>query len=211
MRSLPRNGKRSPADEAGWMIGVPMTVQVVPGPDETVAHMLAGEPQVVARRADELCQKQWLYESPQRVSLLVATITGGPSAQTWNNVARALETAERVVEEGGAVAICTNLEEPPGRSLGRLVGAPDLDVAARKISHDHDADSWPAWCLARALQRGPVFFLSQLPAETIEDMGLAPVESIDDLVRLAGRHDSFLVVEDAQHSVVTVKGVDDAD
>jgi nickel-dependent lactate racemase len=204
-----RSGKRSPADEAGWMIGVPMTVQVVPGPDETVANLLAGEPQAVAQRCDELCREQWSYEVPQRVSLLVATITGGAGSQTWANVARALETAEHVVEEGGAVAICTNLDEPPGHSLGRLIGDPDLDVAARKISHDHDADSWPAWRLARALQRGPVYLLSQLLAETIEDMGIAPVESIDDLVRLAGRHESFLVVEDAQHAVVVIADEDD--
>jgi hypothetical protein len=141
--------------------------------------------------------------------LFVATITGGDASQTWANVARALETAERVVEEGGAVAICTNLAEPPGHSLGRLIGDPDLDVAARKISHDHDADSWPAWRLARALQRGPVYLLSQLPAETVEDMGVAPVESVDDLVRLASRHESFLVVPDAQHAVVSVEGEDD--
>jgi hypothetical protein len=35
------------------------------------------------------------------------------------------------------------------------------------------------------------------------------VESVDDLVRLAGRHESFVVVEDAQHAVVTVDGNDD--
>ena len=79
----------------------------------------------------------------------------------------------------------------------------------RKISHDHDADSWPAWQLARALQRGPVYFLSQLDAETVEDMGLAPVESVDDLVRLAGRHESFVVVEDSQNAVVKLAGEPD--
>jgi hypothetical protein len=171
---------------------------------------LAGEPHAVARSCDELCCQQWLYKTPQRVSLLVATITGGAASQTWANVGRALETAEHVLEEGGAIAICTNLDEPPGQSLGRLIGDTDLDSAARKISHDHDADSWPAWRLARALQRGPVYFMSQLDAETVEDLGLAPVESIDDLARLAGRHESFTIVEDAQHAVVRVTGEGDA-
>jgi nickel-dependent lactate racemase len=205
-----RKGKRTLAEESGWMISAPMTVQVVPGPNETVAHVLAGEPHAVARSCDELCCQQWLYKTPQRVSLLVATITGGAASQTWANVGRALETAEHVLEEGGAIAICTNLDEPPGQSLGRLIGDTDLDSAARKISHDHDADSWPAWRLARALQRGPVYFMSQLDAETVEDLGLAPVESIDDLARLAGRHESFTIVEDAQHAVVRVTGEGDA-
>ncbi len=199
-----RKRKRSEGDEAGWMIGVPMTVQVVPGPGETVAHIVAGEPQAVARRSDELCREQWLLHSPQRVSLVVATITGDSQTQTWANVGRALAAAEEVLEEGGAVAICSNLDDPLGKSLGRLVGNPDLDRVARKIAHDYDADTWTAWHLVRALQRGPVYFLSQLDSESVEELGLAPVESIDDLMRLAGRQESFIVVENAQHAVVTV-------
>jgi hypothetical protein len=104
------------------------------------------------------------------------------------------------------VAICSNLSEPPGPSLGRLIGSTDLDRAVRKISLEHDADSWPAWQLGRALQRGPVYFLSQLDSETVEDLGLAPVESVDELVRLAARSESFVVVEDSQNAVVTLAG-----
>ncbi len=144
-----RNAKRNEVDEAGWMIGAPMTVQVVPGRGETAANIVAGEPKAVARRMKELCRVQWLLRSPQRVSLLIATVTGGSRAQTWANVGRALASAERLLIDGGAVAICSNLDEQPGPSLGRLIGSPDLDVAARKISHDHSADSWPAWYLAR--------------------------------------------------------------
>jgi nickel-dependent lactate racemase len=199
-----RSAKRSEVDEAGWMIGVQMTMQVVPAAGERVAHVVAGEPQAVAQRSEELCREQWLLRSAHRVGLAVATLTGGTHAQTWANVGRALAAAEGVLAEEGAIAICTNLEEQPGHSLGRLVGDPDLDTAARKIFHDHDADSLPAWYLARALQHGPVYFMSQLSSETVEDMGLAPVESIDDLVRLAGRHESFAMLGDAQHAVVTV-------
>ena len=64
--------------------------------------------------------------------------------------------------------------------------------------------------LARALQRGPVYFLSQLDDETVEDLGLAPVASIDEIVRLAERHESFVVVEDSQNAVVTLaEGADE--
>jgi len=193
-------------NEAGWLIGVPMVVEVVPGSGDTIARVLAGEPGAVGRRSDELSRERWSFESPQQVSLLIATITGGPEAQNWTSVGRALATAEHLVAEGGAVAICSNLSEPPGPSLGRLIGSADLDRAVRKISHDSDADSWPAWQLARALQRGPVYFLSQLESDTVEDLGLAPVESVDELVRLAARSESFIVVEDSQNAVVTLAG-----
>jgi hypothetical protein len=141
---------------------------------------------------------------PRPVDLVIATITGGAPSQTWANVGRALATAENALGENGAVAICSNLEVPPGESLGRLVGSSDLEKAERKISHDQGEDSWPAWQLARALRRGPVYLLSQLAVETVEDMGLAPIANVAELARLAHRHGNFVLIEDAQHAVVTV-------
>ena len=200
----PVKGKKSAADEAGWMVGPPMIVLVVPAGNEQVAHVLAGESRAVACRAKQLCRERWLLHSPQRVGLVVATVTGGSSAQTWANIGRALAMAERIASEESAMVICSNLDEAPGQSLGRLVGSDDVAATQRKISHDHAADSWAAWRLARALERGPVYFMSQLNADAVEDLGLAPVENIDDLVRLAGRHDSFAVVADAQHAFVKI-------
>jgi nickel-dependent lactate racemase len=196
-------------DEAGWLIGVPMAVEVVPSGGDGVAKVLAGEPRAVTRESQMISRRRWELESPQQVSLMIATITGGPASQNWMNIGRALATAENLVAEGGAVAICSNLSESVGPSLGRLVGNPDLDVAARKILHEREADSWPAWQLVRALQRGPVYFLSQLDPETVEELGLAPVDSVDELVRLAARSESFAVVEDSQNATVTL--ADDTD
>jgi nickel-dependent lactate racemase len=196
--------KAHEADKAGWLIGVSMVVQVVPGAGKTAAHVVAGEPQAVARRCEELFRRRWSLHSPQQVDLVIATITGGAQSQTWANVGRTLASAEPVLTDDGAIAICSNLDEPPGESLGRLIGSTDLEKTERKIGHDHGEDSWPAWHLARALQRGPVYLLSQLPPETVEDMGLAPVSDIAELARLAGRHESFILIEDSQYTVVTV-------
>jgi hypothetical protein len=165
---------------------------------------VAGEPHAVALRCEQLCRERWLLHSPHQVSLVIATITGGSQAQRWDNVGRALATAENLLVDGGAVAICSNLDQAPGESLGRLIGSNDLEKTERKILHDHGDDSVPAWHLVRALQRGPVYLLSQLDAETVEDMGLAPVANVEEIVRLAQRHESCAVVEDSQHAVVTV-------
>jgi nickel-dependent lactate racemase len=202
--------RKRETNQAGWLIGVPMVVEVVPGGGESVAHVLAGEPTVVARESQELARERWSLECPHQVSLMIATIGGGPESQTWTNVGRALAMAEPLVVEGGAVAICSNLSERPGRSLGRLIGNPDLDRLIRKIANEHDIDSWPAWHLARALQRGPVYLLSQLEDETAEDLGFAPVTSIDEIVRLAEHYETFVIVEDSQNAVVKLaEGADE--
>ena len=201
--------RKRETNQAGWLIGVPMVVEVVPGGGESVAHVLAGEPPAVAQESQELARERWSLECPHQVSLMIATIGGGPESQTWTNVGRALVMAEQLVVDGGAVLICSNLSVPPGRSLGRLIGNPDLDRLIRKIANEHDIDSWPAWQLARALQRGPVYLLSQLDDETAEDLGFAPVASIDEVVRLAEHYETFVVVEDSQNAVVTLAEGDD--
>lgn len=197
------------ADEAGWLVGAPLVLQVVPGASETLAHVLAGEPRAVAKRARHLCQERWKLHSRRRASLVIATITGPASSQNWTNVARGLAAAEPLVAEGGAIALCSNLDQPIGKSLGRLVRCEDLERVERRLLRDDAEDSWAAWQLARAMQRGPVYFLSQLEADVVEDLGLAPVAHIDELMRLIHRHDSVAILPDAQHAVVTVAGDDD--
>ena len=108
---------RRETNEAGWLIGVPMVMEVIPAADEKVAQVVAGEPHAVAKRAKQFYREQWAFRSPQRASLVIATVTGGSQAQTWQNVGRALATAKRLATEDGAVAICSNLEQPPGESL----------------------------------------------------------------------------------------------
>lgn len=195
---------RSKADEAGWLLGVSLVMQVVPGKDGSVADVLAGDPRAVAAHAQQRCEELWSYGASQRASLVIANITGGPLEQTWDNVGRALAAIEPLVEEYGAVAICSDLDEGPGHALGQLIGCSDFESLERDVRNDHSADSWPAWQLARALQRGPVYFLSQLPADDVEEMGLAPIESLAELERLARGQSSCIVIDDSQHALTTV-------
>ena len=188
------------------MLGMPLVMEVVPGSDGSVAAVVAGESAAVAAHCLEHCRRLWSYRVSRRASLVIATITGGPIEQRWTNVARALAAAEQVVEDGGAVAICSDLDTPPSRSLARHFGNEDWARVERDAANDNSADGVAAWRLARALQRGPVYFLSQLEADTVEELGLAPVANLEELQRLAQRHDSCLVVDDSQYVAMTVTG-----
>jgi nickel-dependent lactate racemase len=197
--------------DAGRLIGVGIGIHVVPGPGDSVAYVVAGEPEAIAKAANRLYRRQWSQRSPRRASLVIATVTGGPLAQNWSSVADALVAAGRLVDDDGAVAICTNLDQPLGESLGRLAGCSNVESVGQKVLHDRAEDSWAAWQLVRALARGPVYLLSQLDAEVVEDIGVAPVRDIDELVRLAGRHESCIVLNDAQHAIAVVHGGQDDD
>jgi nickel-dependent lactate racemase len=192
--------------EAGWLVGVPLVIQIVPAGNGQVADVIAGEPEAVAARCDELSKQLWSFHAPRRASLVIASITGPEREQTWENVARALATVEGLVEEHGAIAICSDVQVDVGPALGRLVGNSDWERMERDARNDHSEDSWPAWHLARALQRGPVYFLSRLDDELVEEIGMAPVGDFEELERLANRHESCILLDDAQHACATVVG-----
>ncbi|MGE3240968.1 MAG: lactate racemase domain-containing protein [Pirellulales bacterium] len=194
------------SDEAGWLLGVPLVMQVVPGGDGTVAAVVAGDPEAVAERVQAICHELWSFEVPQQASLVIANVPGGPREQTWENIGRALAAIEPLVAEYGAVAICSDLDDRPGHAMGQLIGSEDYAAVESNVRNDHSADSWTAWHIARALQRGPVYFLSRLAADDVEEMGLAPVADLEELARLASHQESCIVLDHSQYAVATVSG-----
>lgn len=105
------------AEHVAWLMGVLFTVQVVPGPGESVLHVLAGRLDSVIHRARDLAREAWRFEAPQRAKLVVAAIEGPAKAQTWDQVGRALAAAQQVVTDDGAIALCTELADAPGPAL----------------------------------------------------------------------------------------------
>ena len=117
---------REKIQEAGWLLGVQFTVQVVPGPGGEALRVLAGMPADVFQAGQTACQEAWSCTVPRPAQLVIAAIDGPESEQTWDNVARALANARRVVSAGGAIALCTSLDIPPGPNVRRAGEVKDL-------------------------------------------------------------------------------------
>ncbi|MCO6042806.1 hypothetical protein NG895_02695 [Aeoliella sp. ICT_H6.2] len=194
--------RRRETEQAGWLLGSALVVQVIPARGGGVAQVVAGAPDDVARVVDETCDREWALTIEQPAQLVVATLAGGPEEQTWDNVARALHTAATVADdEQSAVAICTQLDTPPGKSLKKLMATGgNLDRAAQLNDAQTD-DAQAAWEIYKALCRGPVFFMSQLESEVVEDLGMTPIASTDELARLAQRSASCIVLNEVQYTV----------
>jgi len=198
-----RNKLRKRADEVGWMLGARFTLQVVPGKTDQILHVLAGDSAAVHEAGSRLYEEAWGCHPPSRADLVVATIEGDASEQTWENVARALATASAVVNEDGSVAICSDLDERLGPALERIVGCDDLDEALRDIDRSPSAD-WAAGVeLVHALTRGKVYLISRLEDEVVEELGISPLGP-GQLSRLAARYDSCLVLENAHRAVASM-------
>jgi nickel-dependent lactate racemase len=188
----------------GWLLGVSFTIQVVPGPGAGVLHVLAGKVEAVRRRSRELYEAAWRCTAPRRASLVVASIEGGTAQQTWQNVGRALGCAQRLVEEGGAIALCCELAGEPGPAVRCLATAPSRGEALRQIRRQRAADLWPALQLVRAVDQCHVYLLSRLDATLLEDLQISPLEDSTELARLARRHATCILLANAPWAVVSV-------
>jgi nickel-dependent lactate racemase len=200
-----RKGLVEEAANVGWLLGVSFTIQVVPGPGARVLHVLAGEVAAVRRRSRELYEAAWRFTAPRRASLVVATIEGGAAQQTWQNVGRALRCAQRLVEEGGAIALCCELADEPGPAICCLATAASRGEALRQIRRDRAADLLPALQLARAVGRRHVYLLSRLDQALLEDLQVSPLRDSAELARLARRHATCILLANAPWAVVSVE------
>jgi nickel-dependent lactate racemase len=193
------------ATEVDWFLGTRLAVQVIPGPGETIMHVLAGDVDQVEPRAREICESLWCFQVPRRASMVVATLSGGRQQQSWSNFARVLDSALRVVQDNGTIAICCDLRTRPGPSLRRLARAQSLDAANKAVRRDQTPDALTATQLIRTLQHANVYLLSRLDEDCVQSLGLAYISSPDEVARLVSRHDSCILLQNAHQAIPSVK------
>jgi hypothetical protein len=174
-----------------------------------VAAVVAGDPETVARMATDQAQAIWERSADRRGDLVIATLVGDHREQTWENLARAVSTAAVFVGPGGAMALCTELDELPSGSLNRLLEAVDFGEVQEALQHDDAVQAAPAMALAKALDAGPVYLRSRLPADVVESLGMTPIEDDHELARLAAGREHCVVIEEAQRVAARFTGRDD--
>ncbi len=181
-------------------LGVRFTVQVVPGMGEQIMHLLAGDIDTVAREGQRLCQATWRFDIPRQASLVVATISGPPSQQNWENVGHALSNAMLAVEENGAVVLCTDLDQPLSPGMRAIVDHGEPQEAVPWIRRTRPIDMLPALALTRLLDQARVYLLSNLDDSLVEELGMAVVSDASEVARLANQHTSCVLLADAHRS-----------
>ena len=188
-------------DEAIWLLGVQFTIQVIPGPGDTVLNVLAGDCNAVASRGKSLCESAWRFNLPDRASLVVATIDGGPQQQTWENFVRALSVASHAVEDNGAIVICSELKRT-ALPVASPVGAETSEFVSDQPS---SAAETAEAVISKSCNNARVFLLSDLKSDVVEDLGIAYVAKPDEVIRLSRQHDSCILVSSAQHAVLVAE------
>jgi nickel-dependent lactate racemase len=196
--------RRQEAAEAAWLAGALFRVAVVPGPEQSILHVIAGDSATVTREGGRLAEASWSFQAPRRVDLAVVAIPGGGPEQSWAHVGRAAAIASRIVADEGAIVVCSELADPPGQAVQLLGDQNDPEVVLRAVRASDAADAMAAFELARARRKAHVFLLSQLDSEVVEGLGLAPAEQPEDVERLAARRESVALVGGGQFATLSL-------
>lgn len=204
-RSGDASKRQAESDEAGWLLGVAVTVRLVPGPAGTVAAVLAGEPGAVAEAASQTYDQVWQQPLGDTAELVIATMNQAEE-QTWQQLARALASAETALRPGGAIVVCSQLAEPPGPAVRTLGGNRDYTQLTQSLKRVRAVDKHIALQLCGALERGAVYLNSQLPSDLVEELGFTPIESAEELQQLTASFENVIVLEDAHKLVLRVPG-----
>ena len=140
--------RRHEADEVAWLIGVQMTIQVIPAAGGDVLDVLVGTSDAVTRRGKDLCQAAWSYEIPR------GPTWSWPASKERPDSRRGKTSAERWRRQRG---LCltkgrshfvpswpTNRARHYGRSVARRTCRPRCGASANTIRPTpRRLTSWP--------------------------------------------------------------------
>jgi hypothetical protein len=197
---------QSECDEVAWLLGSMLAVQVVAGTGGAMQSVLAGAPADLDPCAQKTAAETWAYATPFEASLVIATVAGGPNQQTWASISRALFAATQAAGASSDIVLCTELTAvpPPTHDFSGPYSTRAEGGEGRR-SHRKEA--------SRLLsQRGPVqellefvpghsrvFLLSGLSPDVVEELGWGHIATADEVQRLAERHGTWILLEDAQY------------
>jgi nickel-dependent lactate racemase len=192
--------------EAAWLLGVRLIVQVLPGPEGSVAGVWCGDAEEVSRAASSACRQLWLQEVDRPAELVIAMIDSAASEQSWSQFAQALSTAARAVVDQGVIVLWTELSADPGPALKSLATFEASEDEQRLgLLKQRSADATAAKIIADSLDRCRIYLHSRLEDAVVEEIGLGPLHDVQELQRLADSAGSCLVINSAQHAGIELK------
>ncbi len=193
-------------DHAAWLLGILITAQVVPGSGQKSLTVLAGSPEAVFHEGCDRFRSAWQPKVSRRADLVIAGVGGNRAQQTWANVGLALESALGLVNDGGAIVLCTDLDSKVGPALRQLIDSSDADAAQHRLRKQRSPDAPLARLLAEAQDRVTIYLLSRLSEDEVTPLGFAHVAAPEEIARLASHHASCIVVADAQYCAADFDG-----
>lgn len=203
-RALALRGRRallhwkSANREATWQLGCGASLRLVAGRGDTLAAAVFGQPDEAARAARRAAVA-WSPLVPAAAAVSIASLSdpqGGPDL-----LLRAVAAAARVTLPGGTICVASRMTVGFGAVFTRWREGVALEPLVREAAGSGDptllADALHTRLFARALRDRRLVLLSDLGAETVEELGIGHAATPEVVERLAHRAESVAILHEA--------------
>jgi len=194
---------RELVDEIGWLLGTQFTLQIIPAADGNVAAAFAGSPDQVMQAGQQELNKHWRCSLEEEAALAVVSIPHDPSFG-WKHFGAALESAARLVGQGGQIAVVAELPQGLGQGIEMLRRCNDPEDIVRPLEKHPTPDATETLQIVQAFYRTRIYVYSNLDATFIEDMGLQPLTSEAELQKLIDTAETVVAMPCANYAWVQV-------
>jgi nickel-dependent lactate racemase len=192
--------RRAEAAEVAWLMGLPILIQAIEGPGDTIAEMVVGLPPS-ARDGIARQNARWCVTSPGGADLVIATISGSANRIRFADLAAALRNAAKLVAADGRIALVCEAAPDLDDLAEKLRRIETPQEARRLLKNVPHAESARAW--ATAASRAHLYLASGYPEDLVEELYATPLKSSAELQRLVARAETVLVLPDAHKLTVT--------
>ncbi len=199
---------RQQAAEVAWLMGAPFLVQVIEGQGDEVAAVVAG-PVDTAEEGIRLYEARWGLVAAELADTVVATVSGEPRRHEFEDLARALTHAAEAVQPDGRIILLTEAMPRLGPAAELIRNSGDPAGAREQLGKSEARDRAAALQWVAAVSRAQVYLLSGLPEETAEELFVTPMEQAGQLHRLLRAAGSYLILEDADKALPSVRSMEE--
>ncbi|HKB06297.1 MAG TPA: lactate racemase domain-containing protein [Gemmataceae bacterium] len=194
---------RAEAHEVAWLLGSPFFVQVIEGPADEIASVVAGLAESTADGADRQ-NGRWKVTVPEAADTVVVTLSGDPARHDFAALARAAAAGARVVKPGGNVIVLSEADPELGGATDVLRRTDEPPEAVRVLFRERPADAAAAVQWAWAAGRAKLYLASEIRPTTVEEMFATPLAGPKDVQRLLNAPGRCLIVPDAHKTWLTL-------
>jgi nickel-dependent lactate racemase len=194
---------RKEAAEVAWLLGAPFVVQIIEGKGDSIAHVIAG-PVSTSAEGQHLLDDQWRMSVSCPAETVIASISGDPSRCRFDDLAAALSSAARAVKPGGQIILLSEANPDLYAGAAILRQADDPQTALALLAESPAPSRAAAHQWADAAAHAHIYLLSQLPAETVEELFATPLENANQVPKLLRGDGPVLLIPDAHKALVEV-------
>ena len=139
------------------------------------------------KACDEFAERH-TFAIREKRDIVIASCGGAPHDVNMIQAHKALEAAAAACNEGGMIVLLAECADGLGRSdFLNWFDVENSDTLARKLCESYQVNGQTAWSLLRKAERFDIRIVTALPAEATEKMRLVSMQSLDRVMKKAGK------------------------